>query len=198
MTDRTPELNKALAAARAEIENPHFDSVNPHFKNKFASLKAVINAVVPTLAKHGIALVQDLQTLEGGIGCFTHLLHESGEEKVFGPFIIPHTKPDAQGFASASTYARRYHLMGVASVVGDQDDDGEAASESAFKSKQLKTKYWNGIKDAASNDDSGAARELWDELDNEQREEVWRDLSSGVRSTFKALLAATGTTEETA
>lgn len=62
---------------------------------------------------------------------------------------------------------------------------------SAFSSKQMRTKYWKGLRDAASENDSGKARELWDELTTEQQSEVWRDLSSGVRSSIKELLAAT-------
>lgn len=58
----------------------------------------------------------------------------------------------------------------------------------AFSSKQMKTKYWKGLKEAASEDDSLKARELWDELNQEQQLEVWQDLSSGVRSTIKTLL----------
>jgi hypothetical protein len=50
---------------------------------------------------------------------------------VFGPLRMPATKPDAQGMGSAATYARRYALMAVAGVVGDDDDDGNAASVKA-------------------------------------------------------------------
>ena len=66
---------------------------------------------------------------------------------------------------------------------------------SAFKSKQVRTKYWKGLRDAASENDSGKTRELWDEMNNEQIEEVWHDLSSGIRSTIKELLASTKTEE---
>lgn len=62
---------------------------------------------------------------------------------------------------------------------------------SAFSSKQMRTRYWKGLRDAASENDSGRARELWDELSTEQQAEVWHDLSSGVRSTIKELLAST-------
>lgn len=64
----------------------------------------------------------------------------------------------------------------------------------AFSSKAMKTKYYKGLKAAAADDDSGKARELWDELDNEQRNEIWHMLGpeSGVRSTIKSLLEATG------
>ena len=120
-------LAKALAAAQAEMSNPGFDSANPHFKSKFASLAAVRNAVVPVLAKHGIAVLQDLQTTENGIACYTVLMHESGQTRTLGPLVMPASKADAQGFGSASTYARRYALQSVACVVGDDDDDGNAA-----------------------------------------------------------------------
>ena len=124
----TGELAHALAKAQAEMTNPVFDSVNPHFKNKFASLAAVRNSVVPVLTKHGIAMTQDLRTTERGIACYTTLML-GAERLVFGPLTLPATKADAQGFGSAATYARRYHLMAVAGVVGDADDDANAATD---------------------------------------------------------------------
>jgi hypothetical protein len=121
-------IAKALAAAQAEMANPRFDSSNPHFRNNFASLASVRNAVVPVLAKHGICMTQDIQTVEKGIACTTILTHASGQQMRFGPLVMPASKPDAQGFGSAATYARRYSLMAVAGVVGDDDDDANAAS----------------------------------------------------------------------
>lgn len=130
MSDVLPKaaLAAALAKANAEIHNPSFDKENPHFRSKFASLAAVRNALVPIYAKHGLSIIQDLQTTtEGAVACYTIILHESGEEKTFGPLIIKPTKPDAQGIGAAGTYAKRIALQGVACVVGDDDDDGEAA-----------------------------------------------------------------------
>jgi len=121
------EIATALAKAQAEMSNPAFDAANPHFRNRFASLAAVRNAVVPHLAKHGISLVQDIQSTENGIACYTILTHASGQQMRFGPLTLPASKGDAQGFGSAATYARRYSLMAVCGVVGDADDDAEAA-----------------------------------------------------------------------
>jgi hypothetical protein len=125
---RTGQISAALAKAQAEMSNPGFDSTNPHFKNKFASLAAVRNAVVPVLAKHGIAMSQDLGSTDGTVICTTILMHGSGQRLVFGPLTLPVSKNDAQGFGSAATYARRYSLMAVAGVVGDDDDDANAAT----------------------------------------------------------------------
>jgi hypothetical protein len=121
-------LATALANAQKEIANPKFDSSNPHFKSKFASLAAVRNAIIPVLAKHGLAVVQDLQSTDRGISCLTILLHASGERLDVGPLVMPATKPDAQGFGSAATYARRYALLALVGVAGEDDDDGNAAS----------------------------------------------------------------------
>ena len=121
-------IGAALAKAQADMQNPTFDKTNPHYKSKFASLAAVRNAVVPVLAKHGISIVQDLRSSEGGVAVFTILTHSSGQQMKFGPLAMPVSKSDAQGFGSASTYARRYALMAVAGVVGDEDDDANEAS----------------------------------------------------------------------
>lgn len=122
------EISKALVAAQAEMKNPAFDTTNPHFRNRFASLAAIRNAVVPVLTKHGIFVTQDLTNVDGGIACATILVHSSGQFLEFGPLIMPATKQDAQGYGSASTYCKRYALQSVCGVVGDDDDDGNAAS----------------------------------------------------------------------
>lgn len=127
------ELNsiaEALAKAQSEMKNPALDSVNPHFKSKFANLAAVRNAVVPVLAKHGIFIAQNLTNTERGIACTTILTHATGQQMTFGPLEMPAMKPDAQGLGSAATYARRYALMSALCIVGDEDDDAEAAVKS--------------------------------------------------------------------
>lgn len=122
------EIAGALAKAQSEMQNAVFDSENPHFKSKFASLAALRDAVVPSLAKHGISILQDLENVEGGISCTTYLLHSSGQKLVFGPLIIPYTKSDAWGMGSAATYAKRYQMAAISCVVGDSDDDAVGAT----------------------------------------------------------------------
>jgi hypothetical protein len=127
------EIATALAAAQGEMKNPALDSVNPHFKSKFANLAAVRNAVIPVLAKHGLFCAQNLTNTERGIACTTIITHKSGQQMTFGPLEMPAMKPDAQGLGSAATYARRYALMAALSIVGDEDDDGNAAAKSNGK-----------------------------------------------------------------
>lgn len=125
-SDSIKDLSAALCAAQKEMKNPHFDSVNPHFKSKFASLGAVLSSVIPVLTKHGIALSQWPISNQSAAGCVTRLSHSSGEW-MEEPFLIPVDKLNAHGFASAVTYAKRIAAQSVAGVVGDTDDDGNTA-----------------------------------------------------------------------
>lgn len=125
--EKTSPLATAFVEAQKELENPKFDCVNPHFRNRYASLSAIRKAVIPVFAKHGISVTQNITTRENMVGCETIYRHKSGEALVFGPLFIPVSKMDAQGFGSGTTYACRYGLSSSAGVVGEEDDDGEAA-----------------------------------------------------------------------
>ena len=183
------QIAAALAKAQADMQNPGFDSTNPHFKNKFASLAAVRNAVVPVFAKHGIAVSQDLASVEGAVSCKTILTHSSGQQMVFGPLVLPVSKNDAQGFGSAATYARRYHLMAVACVVGDDDDDANAATgkpATAIKAeaKPVPEDVWIALTDAAAQGEP-ALRSAWKGISEATRNAIttahstrWESLKS--------------------
>jgi hypothetical protein len=119
-------LAEALAKAQSTLKNPHFDATNPHFKSKFASLGAVRDAVVPVFSGLGLSLSQWPVSEEGKAGCRTLLAHASGEwlEECF---LIPVDKHNAHGYASAVTYSKRIAMQSIAGVVGEEDDDGNAA-----------------------------------------------------------------------
>ncbi len=193
------EIAGALAKAQAEMTNPAFDAQNPHFRNRYASLAAVRNAVVPVLAKHGIACLQDLRAVDTGISCETVLTHASGQSLRFGPLILPVSKADAQGFGSAATYARRYQLMAVAGVVGDADDDAEAAVTSHNGHSQITNHKQNNSKakeyadrfaEAVQAGIDGAVYDIHQEIvsDEEFYRQVWAFLPSGMRRQLKEII----------
>lgn len=128
------KLAPALVAAQAELRAIGKDSVNPHFKNRYASLDAIIEDVRPTLAKHGLAIVQGATTPESdansrvvGFTVETMLVHTSGEWMSSG-IPMPLAKPDPQGAGGALTYGRRYSLGALLCLATEDDDDGNAAS----------------------------------------------------------------------
>lgn len=121
------ELAAALSKAQAELRNPAFDSTNPHFKSKFASLAGVRDTITPVLVKHGLSVSQLATNDHEGRPCVeTMLMHSSGQW-ISSTLAVPVAKADAHGAGSAITYARRYSLMAIVNVVGDEDDDGNQA-----------------------------------------------------------------------
>lgn len=123
-------LAAAMVKAQKDMENPSFDAQNPHFRSKYASLVAVVEAVIPVLNKHGLAVQQwPICKAEGErlfAGCRTVLMHDSGESQE-SECLLPLDKANAHGAGSCITYARRYSLMAIAGVVGDEDDDANSA-----------------------------------------------------------------------
>ena len=118
------KLAPALVEAQAELKDPAMLGDNPHFRSKFATLKAIKDAVMPVFNKHGLAVIQRPVPQEAGIGIQTVIIHKSGETLDVGTIAIPVTKQDAQAYMSAVTYARRYGMQTAAGVCGDPDDDG--------------------------------------------------------------------------
>ena len=127
-SDTIGELAKALAAANLEITNPSLDAVNPHFKSRYASLGAIINAVRLPLARHGISAVQTVSTDGGAVGVTTTLLHASGEWMAETAMSALPDRATVQQLGSIITYLRRYCLASVTNIVGEEDQDGNEAS----------------------------------------------------------------------
>lgn len=111
-------------------------SINPHFNSRFAKLDACIEAVIDSLHKNGLALLQKTHEYEKGVAVETILMHESGEQISGGIFAVPANKQDPQGYGSALTYARRYSLMAVCGIA-PEDDDGNAASKPKPAEKKM-------------------------------------------------------------
>ena len=125
--ERPRTIADALAAAQAELTDPAKDSVNPHFKSRYADLATVLKTVRPVLAKHGIAVTQTTRVEDDGRVLLVTRLHWHDEE-IVGYYPVSPTKNDPQGLGSAMTYARRYTLQAMVGVAADEDDDGNAAS----------------------------------------------------------------------
>lgn len=123
------KLTEALTKAQAEMQNPEFDKLNPHFKSKYASLPTVRSAVLPVLNKHGLALTQFPKTETTYAGCTNLLLHSSGEW-LEQDCLLPVDKMNPQGAGSAITYSRRFSMQSIAGVVGEEDTDGEDGGKS--------------------------------------------------------------------
>lgn len=141
-SEQTGQIAAALAKAHLEIDNPELDGVNSHFKSKFSTLAAILNAVRKPLAKHGIALMQSVAIEDGRVRVTTNLMHASGEwmrETMAFPMVSGSNVQQAAGIV---TYLRRYSLLGLCAIVGDPhaDDDGESDREAHAEAKKAPSK----------------------------------------------------------
>lgn len=108
------------------------DAENPHFKNTYISLGAVLKAVLPELNNRGLVLTQPMTSVVYGGGIepaiTTRLTEaETGECIEYTvPLVLDKQGPQAVG--SAITYFRRYGLLTLLGFNADEDDDGERAS----------------------------------------------------------------------
>ena len=91
----------ALAKAQSEVGSVAFDSVNPHFKSRYASLAAYLDAMVEPFSKHGLSVSSSIEDGEKGMYLSTLLLHSSGEWIEYKtPMIL--NKNDMQGLGDAA------------------------------------------------------------------------------------------------
>jgi len=121
------KLATALNAFQAEVVVVGKDASNPFFKSKYAPLDSIMKAALPVLTKHGLAITQLLDNIDGQSALTTQLLHVSGES-ISSTMPLLLAKNDPQGQGSAITYARRYSYAAVLGIVIDDDDDGNRAS----------------------------------------------------------------------
>jgi len=127
-SEQVNEIAAALAVAQGKIKSALKGNLNPHFKSKYADLAAVKEACGDALSANGIAVVQ-AHGFEGDRFILTtRLIHKSGQW-LESQYLIKPVKDDPQGYASATTYARRISLSSMVGVVADEDDDGNAASQ---------------------------------------------------------------------
>lgn len=127
MSDDTNEVLPRLARAKAKMDNPKKDAVNPFHKNRYATLNACMEVAQPVLEAEGLMLLQPVHFGDGGWQLATTILHpESGQYISWSiPLSLEGKTPQEQG--SAITYARRYCLC-LIGLVAEDDDDGNQAS----------------------------------------------------------------------
>ncbi|MBT8460330.1 MAG: hypothetical protein HKP37_08085 [Boseongicola sp.] len=125
--ETSPELDKlapALVAFQKAVKDPQKNSTNPHFRSKFASLEDSITAIRHVANDCGFSITQ----WRVGHGVSTFMLHTSGQWiRGDAELIIEKLTPQALG--SATTYERRYSLLGATGTSGDVDDDAESAMQ---------------------------------------------------------------------
>ena len=128
------------------------DAVNPHFKNKYASLSNIIEATTPHLNAVGLSIIQ----LPCESGLETMLLHTSGEYISSVSLTPCKDASNPQALGSALTYAKRYAYAGALNLNIDEDDDAQRATVAPAAQPKAKAELtpqhpkWEAAKKAVS------------------------------------------------
>ena len=120
------ELALALSSLQTAMKPAAENSVNPHFKSKYADLASCWDAVRPHLKC--LSITQSVASSGKTVEITTLLIHSSGEW-LSSTLALEARDPSPQVTGSAITYGRRYGFC-AALGISSGDDDGEAAQPS--------------------------------------------------------------------
>ncbi len=122
-------FNKDLVSALGAIPVIKKDASNPFFNSQYLTLDHMIEVVRPILAKHNLAIQQNIWAVGDGMACRTVLRHASGDKVESDVLIFPCTQKDPQKIASLVTYLKRYQLGAFLGISTDSDDDANSVAE---------------------------------------------------------------------
>lgn len=125
MAEKTIEA--CFVEAWSAAQNPDMDGMNPHFKNRYATLKATLAAVRSACVPHGIAYIQALRESEGGYRLESCVIRADGARMILSQYPVE-ASANPQAFGSELTYKKRQQAQADWGIVGDEDEDGEAAA----------------------------------------------------------------------
>ena len=119
----TKNIYQKLHEAKLEIGKVAKNAKNPHFKNTYADLNALIEAVEPILLEKGLVLLQPIK--EGRVFTIITSIEDSNSIESYIDLTQGLT---AQALGSQITYFRRYTLSSLLTLQAI-DDDGQQASQ---------------------------------------------------------------------
>lgn len=146
MSETTGALAAALAKVQAELPTLERDRTvtvqqksGGTYSYSYVTLATLTDAVLPLLAKNGLAFTAfPALAADGKMSLRYHLLHSSGE-KLTGEFPIS-GEGGIQMIGGRITYSRRYCLAAVVGIAADEDDETHLANEGAPRTAQRNTR----------------------------------------------------------
>jgi len=121
-----------LAEVKREVGKVSKNSKNPHFKNTYADLNALIDAVEPILLEKGLLMLQPIA--EGKV-C-TVIFDVETELSIESSIALPALQ-DPQKLGSAITYFRRYTLQSLLSLQAEDDDANKASKKDTLSDERF-------------------------------------------------------------
>lgn len=114
-------LYMKLWRAKREIGKVHKNAKNPHFKQNYADLNAVLDACEGILLEHGLMILQPIK--EDVV--ITQIVDIDSGEHIESFIRLPQLQ-NPQQLGSAISYYRRYTLISCLALASTDDDGAEA------------------------------------------------------------------------
>lgn len=128
ITNKLLEFQKRVSAISK-------DSVNPFFKSKYFDVNTVIDTIKPVLNDIGLVVTQPFGISDAGKNVLYTQVWDDGKLVIASGILIPEVA-DIQKFGAALTYLRRYALVSLLLLQGEEDDDGNTVVKSKAPAKQ--------------------------------------------------------------
>lgn len=130
-------LLESLVNAQAEFVTLPKDKNGYNYK--YTDLDTVISSVKPIFAKHKLAFMQSLTTLENGKWAITTRIFNAAGEWIEDTTPLPDVSLSkgnaAQNIGAAITYMKRYTLCAMLGISSDEDPDGKPDGNVDFNSR---------------------------------------------------------------
>jgi hypothetical protein len=141
MSAEINEIATALAKAQGVMGGAEANASNPHKKNKYANLAAVMDALKKPLSENGLAITQLVESDENKTAVRTLLVHSSGQWFMARASLATegyHGVNDAQAMGLVISYMRRYQASGITGLHQEDDDAASVKAAPAEKAEPKK------------------------------------------------------------
>jgi len=174
--------------------------VNGQVRSKYALFEDINEEIRPVLREHGFSVFFKITSEPKSVKVQGILMHEDGHREMTEMMLEADesgSKNTVQSIGSSVSYAKRYVLCALLNITSrGEDDDGNAGGStipSCWSGPNKRKHYLNEILRCWGKNDEFYLRQLWDELDNDQREDLWKEMRnlSTPRNEIKDMLAKT-------
>lgn len=121
------QYNNKLLEFQKRIQAIPKDSTNPFYKSTYFDVNTVIDTIKPILNEVGLVVLQPFDCLSGKNILLTQIW--DGDKTLVESHIMLPEITDVQKFGAAITYFRRYALVSLLLLQGEEDDEGNTASK---------------------------------------------------------------------
>ena len=136
-------LNAKLLTLQQNLKNPELTGENPFHKNEYVRFDTLRRELIPELNGLSILVEQDAVPTESGWAARTTLTDLDSDEQKQYLMPIAVESHDPQKIMASFSYARRYSLLSILTMVGEHDDDGNRASGVKPVARTIPDQAWD-------------------------------------------------------